>query len=96
MRLVDGNDAPGNAPRCANNSRYLCRIMRKVVDHMHVLRCPGHGKTPGHTFVIFYRFGKRCWLASEMLAHAERRAQVFQIVIARKRQMIFNTAFERA
>ena len=90
MRLVHGNDALRKAPAGANDSRYLYRIMRKVVDHMHVLPCPGHGKTPGHTLIIFYRIGKCCLLASEMLAHAKRRAQVFKIVLAGKRQMIFN------
>src|SRR5512143_350708 len=95
VRLVYGKNAFGKAPRGVHNSRYLCRIMGKVVDHMHVLPCCGYRKTPGDTLIIFYSIGKRCLLASEMLAHAQRRAQVFKIVIARKRQMIFNAALKK-
>ena len=96
VRLVYGDYARRNAPRCAYGSRYLCRIMRKIVDHMHVLLCLGHGKTPGHAFEISYRFGKSLPVAAEMLADAKRRAQVFKVVVARKRQMIFDAACEKA
>src|SRR3990172_13339522 len=89
VRLVYGNNAAGKAPRRADNSRDLYRIVRKVIHYMHVLTCPGHRKTPGHTLIIFYSIGERCLLAPELLANAQRRPQTFKIMLARKRQMIF-------
>ena len=59
--------------------------MGKVIDHMHVLFCPGHRKTPGHALIIYYRIGKRCFLASELLANTQRRTQIFKIVLPWKR-----------
>ena len=59
VRLVNCDDAAGKATCRADNSRYLCRVMRKVVDYMHVLPCPDDGKPPGYSLVISHRIGKR-------------------------------------
>ncbi len=94
MRLIYGQDASGKASGCPNNSRYFCRIMGKVINHMHVRFCCGDGKSPGHTLIIFYRMRKGRRLTSEILAYAERSAQVFKIVLSGKRQMILSAAPE--
>ena len=41
------------SPGGAHRSRYLCRIMRKIIDHMHVLFRLGHCESSGHTLEMF-------------------------------------------